>query len=453
MIRALSASAVFVLPAVALWASGQQPPAPPPGSIPGQQPEVRILLESHQRPLVRLAFPRLNVASPGSREAEAAARELEDTLRADLEEARVFTVQGPAMLSVLELTGDPRRDYEQYRSLGNEVLLAGDILFEGDNIVLEARVIDLASGAGVVGKRYRGPFRAARRIAHTFADEVVLYFTGRRGLALTTLAFSSDRTGRSEIYLMDYDGHSQRRITGHKSISMAPDWSPRQDGLVYTSFFSGPPGIYFADLASGRKLPVVADGEHNFSPSFSPDGKRIAFARAVAGNTDIFAVDRDGSNLQRLTFGGGIDTNPAWSPSGREIAFTSSRTGSPQIYLMDADGTNPRRISLEGEYNEGAAWHPQGTHLAYASRRQGTFQIVITDVVTLETQLLTAGPGDKESPSFSPDGLRIAFAMKLVSGRTADTQIYVMDSRDGGHLRQLTREGKNFAPSWSGPGQ
>ena len=70
----------------------------------------------------------------------------------------------------------------------------------------EGRVLDLGSGQAVLAKRYRGAFDVSRRMAHTFADEVVLFLTGKPGIALSSIAFTSDRRRLKEIYLMDYDG-------------------------------------------------------------------------------------------------------------------------------------------------------------------------------------------------------------------------------------------------------
>ena len=351
---------------------------------------------------------------------------------------------------MLSLTGDPQRDFEMYRSLGNELLLVGDLKEEPGRLVLEGRVFDLQSGEVVLGKRYRGVPAVARRIAHTFADEIVLTFSGRRGIALTSIAFYSDRNGFKEVYLMDSDGSNQRAITGHQSISLSPAWSPTGTEITYVSYFSGVPGLYLVNVETGAKTPVLTSGNLNISPSFSPDGRRIVFARSIGGgNTEIFICNRDGSNLRQLTHSSGIDTNPDWSPSGQNIAFTSSRTGSPQIYVMDTQGANLRRVTFDGDYNDGASWSPDGTRLVYASRRRGTFDIAIADVVTLESRLLTNGGGSHETPSFSPDGKRIVFTTKRSAGSENRTQIYVM-SASGGEVRQVTRQGNNFGPSWSG---
>ncbi len=437
--------ALTFLAPFALWAQS---------GLPDEHQDITVILDGQARSRLRLAVPEPDGVENLSPAGRKAATEIIQVLREDLEASGAFIVQGPLELSVLELTGDPLTDYVLYESIGNELLLDTDLTEEPGRLVLEGRVFNLASVNSVVGKRYRGGFELARRIAHTFADEIVFYFTGRRGVALTSIAFHSDRakSGGREIYLMDYDGFNQRAITAHETLSMSPDWSPQADLISYVSYLSGGPALHLVELRTGRKSPIVTDGDFNVSPSFSPDGKTIAFSRSVGnGNTEVFLCNRDGSNLRRLTTARGIDTNPAWSPTGREIAFTSSRSGTPQIYIMSAEGANLRRITFLGRYNDGAAWSPDGTKLAHSARRpDNSFDIAITDIVTQETRYLTEGaPGSHESPSYSPDGKKLAYAANLTSRGGSSTQIFTMDL-DGGGRRQLTRSGNNFAPSWSG---
>ena len=41
------------------------------------------------------------------------------------------------------------------------------------------------------------------------------------------------------------------------------------------------------------------------------------------------------------------------------------------------------------------------------------------------------------------------FTIKKAAGNQNRTQIYIMDA-DGANVRQVTREGNNFGPAWSG---
>jgi len=442
---------LFLAGAALLGTAGAQtPPAasPAPPAAPPPQGITVVLDRGNQVPVVTLAFPAVPGLSSLPGTAGNAGRELEQTLRKDLERSGIFNLLGPDQLGVLTLTGDLEKDADQYRSLGASMLLLAEIKIEDNRLVLEGRLIDLASRQTIVGKRYRGTYDLARRIAHTFADEIVLFLTSKRGIAMTSIAFYSDRDSFKEVYLMDYDGFDQRRLTAHKSISMSPSWSGTGDSVAYVSFFGGNgPALYLADVASGRKMPLVTEGSLNISPSFSPDGRQVAFARALGANIEIFVCNRDGSNVRRLTNSGGIDTNPAWSPSGQEIAFTSSRSGSPQIYVADVEGSNVRRVTFEGDYNDGAAWSPDGTRLAYATRvERNRFDLALVDLVSLGARRLTAGNGSNEAPTFSPDGRRVAFT----STRAGGTQIFTLNATDGSGVEQLTFEGSNWAPDWSG---
>jgi TolB protein len=429
-------------------AAAQQPPATQPPTAAPPTPPPSVTIESHrgQRPKIKLAVPAFHPGNLAGGMA-AAGGELEATVRADLDFSGYFEIRGPEAFSQAGLSGDVEHDLPAYRGSGAEVVLLGDAHAEDDKLVFEGRLFDVGSGKAILAKRYRGKTSVTRRMAHTFADEVVHYLTGSPGIAMSAIAFTSDRTGegRKEIFIMDYDGHNQQRITNHRSTSMSPAWSPTGDAIAYTSFLNGYPGIYLADLAAGRKRALVTSGSLNITPSFSPDGSQIAFARSLEGNVEIFTCDRSGGNLRRLTNSPAIDTNPAWSPKGTMIAFTSSRAGNPHIYIMDAEGANQRRVTFDGTYNDGAAWSPDGERIAYTSRRDGVFQIAVVNVGSLEAKVLTTGSGENESPAFSPDGRKIVFTSRRGGGK----QLYVMDAADGGNIHQLTDAGSNDMADWS----
>lgn len=332
---------------------------------------------------------------------------------------------------------------EAAKRAGAQALLR--LAFEIDSsgeYVLEARLYDLESNAIQMGRKYRGASGALTQIAHRLANDLVRHFNGTRGMFLSSIAFVSDRTGQREVWLMDYDGSSQRQISRDRLMTLNPSFSPDGERLAYTAFTKQSSDLYVINRRGGGRARIPTGVNLNTSPAFSPDGKEIAFVGSVRGNPDIYVVGSDGRNLRRLTSGSSIESTPAWSPTGRQLAFTSSRSGTPQIYVMDAEGSNVQRISFEGSWNDDAVFSPGGDLLAYTSRVDGRFQIRLMNIATAESRLL-AGEGSNEQPAWSPDGRWILF----MSNRSGRWQIYRIGV-DGLGLQQLTTEGENWSPDW-----
>lgn len=313
---------------------------------------------------------------------------------------------------------------------------------EGAEYVIEAQLLD-RSGAAQLKKRYRAPGTALSRTAHMLANEIVKTLNGKPSVFLSQIAFASNRTGQWEIWLMDWDGANQRKITNHGALSILPSWSPDNERMVYTSFARGTSDMYIVNRRGGGRMRVDSGLALNTSATFSPVSNDIAFVGSVAGNPDIYLIKDDGSNVRRLTSSSSIESTPEWSPNGRQISFTSGRSGTPQIYVMDAEGTNVRRISHEGTWNDDANWAPDGERIAYTSRVSGRFQIRIANLITGESRIV-AGEGSNEQPTWSPDGQWIAFQ----SNRSGVWQVYRMRA-DGTDLLQLTFVGENKGADWS----
>ena len=82
-------------------------------------------------------------------------RHIEQTLRDDLQQTILFNAQGPTELAVLVLTGKRDQDFEQYRSLGNDVVLLTAIKKEGDKLTLDGWVYDLPSKQSILGQLFQ----------------------------------------------------------------------------------------------------------------------------------------------------------------------------------------------------------------------------------------------------------------------------------------------------------
>lgn len=371
-------------------------------------------------------------------------------LNDDLASYPSFVVTDPTLQPKGARPPRSREEGDAWMATGAQFLLDTQVRPTASGIEVEAQLYDLKTLKNVLGKAYTSEAAGARRIAHTLANDVVRQFTGRPGPFLARLAFVSDRTtpkgGRSEkeVFLMDWDGENQWRLTANRSLSLSPDWSPDGKRIVFQAYVKGPPGLYLVPTAGGPLKEIPVSTELNASPSFSPDGKSIAFCGSVRGNPEIFVVGADGAGLRRLTDNSAVDATPRWTPNGREIAFTSNRQGSPQIYLMDGEGANVRRVSLAGNWNDEATFSPDGSRIAYACGNEGDFQICVQDLLSGRTFQITAGPGAHENPTWSPDGSKLAWEVT----RDGTTQI-VVSNVDGSSLRVLTTAGNNSSPSWS----
>lgn len=370
----------------------------------------------------------------------------QSTLDEDLAAAAPIAIVERRLYALVE--DDPRPEVlnERWRAIGAQFLLSGTVVRAGGQLVVEGRLVDLVSGEFAFAKRYRAGISSAEVVAHTMANDLVQVFTGRQGPFLSRIAFISDRTGESELWVMDWNGKNQKQLTKHNSIALAPSWSPDGRNLVFTSYLRGTPALYLLTPQEGYLKLLWDTGGVNSSGAISPDGTTVAFASSRDGNVDIYTMSIEGGNAQRLTTARGIDTQPAWAPNGRQIAFTSTRSGSPQLYLMDADGSNVRRLSFGGLFHDEPDWAYDGTRIACTTRDEGTFQIATIDAVTNERTVIPA-PGNNESPCFSPEGSMIAFE----SDRTGTPQIYITDAN--GVPRQLTTQGANHSPTWVGATQ
>jgi TolB protein len=332
--------------------------------------------------------------------------------------------------------------------------VAGLVRQTAPTLEVELRVT-AAGGDEAFARGYSGPAASVRTLAHLAADEMLLSQAGIRGVARTRLAFVSDRGGMrrelggmmrrfKEIWVSDYDGAAEQRITSDGDLDITPTWSPDGLAIAYTSYRRGFQDIFVTRLDDRRVEEPTRGTGKNWLPAWSPDGSRLAFTSVRDGNEEIYVMNRDGSEARRLTRHGAIDTSPAWSPDGKWIAFTSNRTGSPQIWVMGADGSDPRALTAEKQCDR-PSWSPGPySEITYVSRTKTGYDIKVIDPATSESRQLTFGGGFNESPAFAPNGRHIAFA----STRRGGEQIWTID-RLGNGLRQVTTIGKNSMPAWS----
>ncbi len=175
-------------------------------------------------------------------------------------------------------------------------------------------------------------------------------FDGDLSLSMKTknLMFTSSRNKQRDIYLMNVNDGSTRRLTSDPFREVSPSvsvdgvwvtWAKLSEGLTASQLF-------VADGRAMKATPLSSGNFFDISPSWHPNSQEIIFAsdRSTAAapaapvkpkNFDLYEVNRTGACLKRLTESESDEIFPAFSPDGRKVAFSSNNSGTYQIYLME----------------------------------------------------------------------------------------------------------------------
>jgi TolB protein len=421
----------------------------------GQQPAaVAVVISGDPGTPPRYAVPDFVALTP---DAADAAKTIGQVLWDDLNfEREFYMIPRDTYGSVSPARTPEQVPFAAWRELGADAVVFGTVQRTGNDVRIQIRLFNVRTRLSVFAKEYSGSANNPRLYAHTISDEIHDQQRGLKGVARTKLAWVSDRNGVplggtvenrqvKEIYMGDYDGANQRRVTVSRQLNVNPSWSPDAKSLAYTTYRPNP-DVFVSLIYQGVLQNPTKGVGTNYLPVFSPDGKQIAFMSGRDGNTEIYVMNVDGSNLRRLTNHPLSDSTPTWSPSGSQIAFTSDRSGKAQIYVMSsADGSGVRRLTVNESEADRPTWSPPPfNEIAFAASTGPGYDIKVLEVSSGQIRQLTFGEGSNEGPAYAPGGRHLAFT----STRSGRTQVYTI-GRDGRGLRQITREGNNQTPAWS----
>jgi TolB protein len=336
--------------------------------------------------------------------------------------------EGAAVSKVLS------RDLALAGSLHVEPLGKASFVISGvaSSNTFQGKVVD-RGGSLVLSKTYTGD---PRTIAHRFCDDLVETLTGHPGIAMSKIAFVSNRTGRKEIDVADYDGSNARQITHDNAISVSPSLSPDGNRLAYTGYLSGYADIYLIDLTTGARQRLVKFPGTNSGPRFSPDGNRLACTLSKDGRPGLYIVGLH-SGVQRLTRTRGAESCGTWSPNGAELIYSSDENGAPQLYRISASGGSGRLVPTGFGYATEPNWSPDGSHVAFNVRSGGTFAVAVLDLASGSARIVAQG----ENPIWGPDSRHLLFSTK--------NALVLFDVPSGKSIPVVTGLGEVTEPTWS----
>lgn len=314
------------------------------------------------------------------------------------------------------------------------------------------------------------------------------------------IAFTSDRGGGDNIWVMNADGTGVRQITRETfRLLNAPTWSPDGQYIAARKHFTtqrslGTGEIWLYHVSGvGEGVALVERPNPQFQkelgePAYAPNGQSIYFSRnTTPGNTfeyaqdsnqQVFAIERfDMATGERSTIAGGPGgaVRPTPSPDGRWLAFVHRTGGRSRLFVRDLRSGEQRQLyadldqdlqetwAVHGVYPN-MAWTPDSNSIVFWAggkirrvNRDGSAAAEIPFRVA-DGRAVIDPPRPEVDPApatvttrmprfaaISPDGRRVVFE---TLGR-----LYISDVA-GGTPRQLSAPDGDFQlfPAWSRDG-
>jgi TolB protein len=377
-------------------------------------------------------------------------------IRNDLQNCGLFRSIDPGSFIQRDVSASSAPRFPDWRSIGAEGLVVGQIQQSGGGIKVDFRLWDVVVGQQLTGYSYSSQPDRWRRLAHIIADAIYKRVTGEEGYFDTRVAYVSE-TGPLQqrikrIAIMDQDGANNRYLTDGATLAITPRFSPTLQDIVYMAYGGdrSPPKVYMQNVDSNRRQLMGNFPGMSFAPRFSPDGNRVAMSLAQDGRTNLYEMGVNGCGLHRLTNSPAIDTSPSYSNDGTQITFNSDRGGTQQLYVMDSGGGGEKRISFgQGRYAT-PVWSPRGDYIAFTKFGvSGDFGIGVMHPDGSGERLLASG-FLVEGPTWAPNGRVLMYFEQQPNsgGRAGSVTLHAIDIT-GRFGRQVPTPTDASDPAWS----
>ena len=221
----------------------------------------------------------------------------------------------------------------------------------------------------------------------------------------------------NQLWVMDIGG-KPRQLTNGNYYKQSPAWSPDGKQIAYSCDKAGTADIYILDVAtkSERRVTTLADSAE-IEPAWSPDGKKLAFQKDAA----TYTVDLASGEIKEAVKATYEPGRASWSANGKTIALAALRPysrrfreGTNLIETVDlASGkvtfTEPAPYkSITTRSVDGPIYSPDGSQMAFVM--DGYLWVRPVDANGIPTR--EARPINEEitdAPSWSGDGQRLLY--------------------------------------------
>ena len=176
---------------------------------------------------------------------------------------------------------------------------------------------------------------------------------------------------RLELSKQNLEPGSPKRLIYSTRQEARPAYSPDGRRIAFLSDRSGASEIWVCKSDGSNPVQLTSCGHMDNGPRWSPDGLKIALAVYDDRYQNIHVISANGGILRRLNGDTAVvDKWPYWSRDGQSIYFDSVRSGMDQIWRMPATGGKAIQITPNGEDRYVPQESPDGRFLYYCKNDQ-----------------------------------------------------------------------------------
>jgi Tol biopolymer transport system component/imidazolonepropionase-like amidohydrolase len=312
------------------------------------------------------------------------------------------------------------------------------------------------------------------------------------------IAFTSDRAGGDNLWIVDRDGSHPRQVTKESfRLLNSPAWTPDGQYLAgrkhFTSTRSAGAGeIWLYHWTGGDGVQMTkrrTEQKDEGEPAFSPDGRYLYWSMdATAGgsfeynkdsNTQVYVIqrlDRASGEIRTIAGGPGGAIRPTPSPDGKSLAFIRRIRGESVLWVADLESGRERPVyaPMERDLQEswavhgvypGIAWTPDAKSIVFWAKG-GLHRVDVAGGAASDIAFHVKGEREvTEALRFrvpvAPDSIHAKMLRWVTVSPQGDRVAYSalghiwVKNLPGGRPRRLTKaeDRWEFYPSWSRDGK
>jgi Tol biopolymer transport system component len=190
---------------------------------------------------------------------------------------------------------------------------------------------------------------------------------------------SQGEDGRLDIWAIDTDGSALRQVTSHPADESAPSWSRDGRVLYFTSNRTGRNEIWRLPAGGGTEEQVTDEG--GCGTFESPDGRTLYFLRECSRNQPLLARPTVGGEERTVL---PCASRVAPHPLGGILYLVCPREGAvPSRHelrrLDEATGEDQAVATIEGDFISGLSLSADGQTVLYGLSSWGTSDLMMIE--------------------------------------------------------------------------